>query len=123
MKIKFSFQWREHEDTKDVEGYINWIKTNIVPATLQIKGVAHCEVSQSIPFSFIPDHEPQTRYVCQLDVFYKTEEDFKTSLENFNDPFIVQEIIKATPYLDIHICYIEKMERKKVDFKNLFGTW
>jgi hypothetical protein len=123
MKIKFSFQFREHEDTKDVIGYIGWLKKEIVPRILNVPGVARIEVSQNVPFSFLPDSKPIAKYVCQMDIFYKTEEDFQNSMASFNDAFLVQELIKADDYLDLHICYIENIEKKKIAMRSLFGNW
>lgn len=114
MKIKFTFLFRYHEETKDTDAYAQFLTTKIIPNILKVKGVSHIELCHFVPFSFgmQSDEFTEEKHVLQMDIYYEGEEQFHEAMMNFNDSYLVEEIIKALEYTDIYISYITKHEKE-----------
>ncbi|WP_145962183.1 hypothetical protein [Thermoflavimicrobium daqui] len=105
--IKLTMLFRQHEETKDINKYVDFLHTDIIPNILNLNKVSHVELCHYVPFSFVPDKNlDDQKYILQLDIYYENQEAFQHSVASFNSAKLVEEIIKASEYQDIYISYI-----------------
>jgi hypothetical protein len=126
MKIKLTFLWKEHEDIKDTDGHVQYLQTNIIPKILEIPGVDHVELCHFVPFSLldpVDETDKQKHIVVQMDVIYEGESGLEQAMANFNDSYLVEEIIRQNDYLDLYVSYSTSFEKEKlfIKKKNFFG--
>ncbi|WP_093231453.1 hypothetical protein [Thermoflavimicrobium dichotomicum] len=116
MKLKFTMLFRYHEETKDTDAFANYLRTQIIPNILKIKGISHVELCHFVPFSFIsPNVElDETKYLFQLDMYYESDEAFQQAVSSFNDSFLVEEMIRAGDYIDLYLSYIEPFYKEEM---------
>jgi hypothetical protein len=109
MFVKFTFLFRNHEETRDTDAYLQFLQTKIIPKILQVNGVSHVEVCHFVPFSFGPQPNSSMndqKHLLQMDIYYNSFQDFQLAMANFNDAYLVNEIAKAASYTDTYISYI-----------------
>lgn len=124
MNVKLTFLWKQNEETMDIEKISKYIERDIVPKCQEIPGVSHVEVCQFVPFSFLGE-EPSDeinpeKVVVQMDLYYQGgSAGLERAMANFNDAYLVQEIIRQDSYLDVYVSYVSTHKKQK-SIKNLF---
>jgi hypothetical protein len=116
MKIKFTFLVRDHEEIRDIDAYVAYAQTEVIPKILDIDGVDHVELCHFVPFSFI-EPKPTTeqveqKHVLQMDIYYDEEAGIEQAMANFDNAYLVEEIIRQDKYLDLYISYITTFKKE-----------
>lgn len=117
MKMKFTFLFRNHEETKDADSYSRFLQDSIIPNILKVDGVSHVELCHLSPFTFAtpPEGNPiEPNHLLQMDIYYDSVIDFQQAMDSFNDPYLVEELIKASNYTDLYLSYIVEYEKETV---------
>ncbi len=117
MYVKYTFLFRNDEATRDTDAYLEFLQTKIIPKILQVNGVSHVEVCHFVPFSFghqSSNHANDQKHLMQMDIYYNSFEDFQIAMSNFNDSYLVGEIIKASEYTDSYISYITEFTKEEI---------
>lgn len=127
MNVKLTFLWKEHEETVDIERLMHYLETDIAPKCQEIPGVSHVEVCQFIPFSFLGEEQKEEidpeKVMVQMNLYYQGgSAGLEKAMAEFNDAYLVQEIIRQDAYLDVYVSYITSIKKEKSFFKrkNLF---
>jgi hypothetical protein len=109
MKMKFSFLFRNHEETRDTDRYTLFLQNNIIPNILEVDGVSHVELCHLAPFTFAMTQDgaqTEPQHVLQMDIYYDSVIDFQQAMNSFNNAYLVDEIVKASEYTDLYISCI-----------------
>jgi hypothetical protein len=116
--------FKDNEETQNTESFMKWLKITASKLS-EIPGVDYVETSQNNPFTFLAEKDTNY-YPFQLDIRYRSEEDFNKANENFanlanTDPYLMEELIRVEPFCDIHVCYVEKVSKIKKVSRRFFG--
>ncbi|MFC7441754.1 hypothetical protein [Laceyella putida] len=117
MKMKFTFLFRNHEETKDTDQYSHFLQNNIIPNVLKVEGVSHVELCHLAPFTFVAPpngNQEEPQHLLQMDIYYNSVVDFQQAMNSFNDAYLVEEIVKAADYTDLYISYIVNYSKENV---------
>ncbi len=106
--------FKDNEETQNTDDFMTWLKVT-ASKLANIPGVDYVEISQNNPFTFLVEKDTNY-YPFQLDIRYRSEEDFNKANENFanlsnTDNYLMEELIRVEPFCDIHVCYVEKISK------------